>query len=161
MASDGKPLALVVLIHTKSRENRDRVIALNSSNITFFRKPSTQHSTRTIFTPTARPKAQLGMVPSGEASTLVGLVEIWSSPAAFSAVQQMPEFKAFHSSVAKERLFDATRDMEISEWIPAAGFVARKGEKESPKAGIVMLAKFVLKENDLNANRDGLVGVLG
>ncbi|ETI23243.1 hypothetical protein G647_05041 [Cladophialophora carrionii CBS 160.54] len=161
MASDGKPLALLVLIHTKSRENRDRVIALNNSNLSFFRNPSTQHSTRAIFTPTTRPKAQLGMVPSGEASTLLGLLEIWSSSAAFSAVKQTSVFKSFHSRVAEERLYDPARDMEISEWIPAAGFVARKGEKESPKAAIVVLAKFVLKDNDLNANRDGLVGVLG
>ncbi|EXJ62900.1 hypothetical protein A1O7_03343 [Cladophialophora yegresii CBS 114405] len=161
MASNDKPLALLVLIHTKSRESRDRVIALNNANLSFFRNPSTQHSTRAIFTPTTRPKAQLGMVPSGEASTLLGLLEIWSSPAAFSAVKHTPVFKSFHSRVAEEKLYDPARDMEISEWIPAAGFVARKGEKESPKAGIVMLAKFVLKDNDLDVNRDGLVGVLG
>ena len=163
MASDSKPLALLVLIHTKSTEKRDRVVALNASYHSFLRDPSTQHPTRTIFAPTTRPKAQLGMVPSGESATLLGLMEIWSSPAAFSAVQQKPEFKSFHSTVVREGLYDHAKDMQISEWIPAAGFVARKGEKESPRAGIVvvMLAKFILKEENLDANRAGLVGVLG
>ncbi|KAJ9612113.1 hypothetical protein H2200_003710 [Cladophialophora chaetospira] len=161
MASDSKPLALLVLIHTKSKEKREKLVALNASSQAFLRDPSTQHPTRTVFAPTTRPKAQLGMVPAGENETLLGFMEIWTSPAAFAAVQKKPEFKAFHSTVVKEGLFDHAKDMQITEWTPAAGFVARKGEKESPKAEIVMLAKFVLKEENLDADRDGLVGVLG
>ena len=161
MGPSEKPLALLVLIHTKSTKKRDNVIALNASYIPFLRDPSTNHPTRTIFTPTTRPKAQLGMVPSGENTTLLGLVEVWTSSTAFADVQQKDEFKAFHATVRKEGLFDHAKDMQISEWIPAAGFVARKGEKDSPRAGIVMLAKFVLREENLDVNRDGLVGVLG
>ena len=161
MASDSKPLALLVLINTKSPEKKDQLVALNKSSQPFLKAPSTQHTTRTVFAPTTRPKANLGLVPAGQQSTLLGFMEVWTSPAAFAAVQKKPEFKAFHGTVAKEGLFEHAKDMQITEWIPAAGFVARKAEKESPKAGIVMLAKFVLKEENLDANRDGLVGVLG
>ena len=100
------------------------------------------------------------MVPATEKDTLLGLMEIWSSPAAFSAVQKTPEYDTFNSTVAKQELFDAKQDMKVSEWTPAAGFVARGVEKDSPRASIVMLAKFVVKENDVKGNREGLVDVL-
>ena len=161
MASNDNPLALLILIHAKSNGKRDKLMALHNSYNWFFHDLSTQTSTKSMFTPSTRPKANLGMVPEGENSTLLGLFEIWSSKAAFEAVQQKPKYKAFHSTVVKEDLFDHKSGMEISEWTPAAGFVARKGEKETPKAEIVMLAKFVLKQKDVDANRDGLVGVLG
>jgi len=111
-----------------------------------------------MFTPATRPKASLGMVPASEKETLLGLIEIFSSADAFAAVQKTAEYKAWHETVEKENLVTG---FDVSEWTPAAGFVARTGEKETAKAGIVMLAKFVVKENDVQGNREGLVGVLG
>jgi hypothetical protein len=155
MASSDKPLALVALVHTKSAEQRSKTIALNQAYSPFFRSPSINLSTATVFTVATRPKANLGMVPKGENETLLGRVEIWNSPAALDAVKRTPEYKTFQSAMVE------AGNVEVSEWIHEAGFVARKSEAETPKAGIVMLAKFVLKEENVDANRAGLVGVLG
>ncbi|KIW96919.1 uncharacterized protein Z519_02310 [Cladophialophora bantiana CBS 173.52] len=161
MATEDKPLALVALVHPKTAENRDKALQLNASVTPFFRRPSTQCTTRSIFTPATRPKANLGMVPAAEKDSMFGVVEIWSSPAALATLKTTapPEYKQYHSTVAREGLYSVERDMDISEWTPCAGFVARKGEKETPKAGIVMLAKFVCKDGE--GMKDGLVSVIG
>ena len=161
MASPENPLGLLVLIHAKSPSKRDQLLALNKSFLHFHRAPANKQFTRTIFTPATRPKASLGMVPAGENETLVGLVEVWETAGALAAVTKTADFKRFFGTIAEEGLFDRATDMEVSRWVPSAGFVVRKGEGESPGAGIVMLAKFVVKEEDVDKNREGLVGVLG
>ena len=101
----------------------------------------------------------LGMVPAAEKSTMIGAVEIWSSMSALKAAQAAPESKTYASTVAREGLYTPSEE-DVTEWIPTAGFVARKGEKETGRAGIVMLAKFVCKEGQAGA-REKLVQVLG
>ena len=95
--------------------------------------------------------------PSEELNTIIGSVEIYTSSSALSTVQKAPEFKEYHSTVEREGLY--AKDEDLTAWYPAAGFVARKGEKETPKAGIVVLAKFVTKDGE--GNREKLVEVLG
>ncbi|OAP56879.1 hypothetical protein AYL99_08991 [Fonsecaea erecta] len=159
MATENKPFALVALVHPKSTESRNKALKLNAAVTPFFRQASTQCTTRSIFTPATRPKANMGMVPAAEKGTMFGVVEIWTSQAAFDAIKAGPEYKQYHATVAREGLYSADTDMDLSEWTPCAGFVARQGEKETPKAGIVMLAKFVCKDGE--ASKDGLVGVIG
>ncbi|KIW75692.1 hypothetical protein Z517_10434 [Fonsecaea pedrosoi CBS 271.37] len=103
----------------------------------------------------------MGMVPAAEKDTMFGVVEIWTSRAALDKVKTTPapEYREYHTTVAREGLYDVQNDMDISEWTPVAGFVARKNEKESPKASIVMLAKFVCKDSE--ASKAGLIDVLG
>lgn len=97
------------------------------------------------------------MVPPEEKSSMLGVVEIWTSPAALSALQSKPEYKDYFGTVRREGLYDPSQD--VTAWYPTAGFVARKTEKETPKAGIVMLAKFVCKDGE--GVREKLVDVLG
>jgi len=129
------PTAHLLLIHPQSASSRDTLVTKSASA-----SPSSL-STRVIFTPATRPKANLGMVPASETSTMFGVMEIGTTSSASS--------------------FEGA-SVDASEWTPATGFLARQGEKQSPRAGIVMLAKFVLREGEnLDANRAGLVGVLG
>lgn len=104
--------------------------------------------TYTYFQPATRPKAALGMVPSAEKDTLIGLVQTFSSPKAVKEAGQYFKLKS-----------PLTEKEDRTIWHPTAGFVARKDAKETPKAKIVMLAKFVSKEGE--GTREKLVEVLG
>jgi quinol monooxygenase YgiN len=159
MSSD--PFALLVLLHPPSTAKRDEYLAMNKSLVPLFHKPSTNMPTRAIFTPSTRPKASLGMVKPGEAETLIGLVEIWESAGAMKTAVSTPEVKAYLARVPKEGMIRKENGAEMTRWAPARGFVSR--EEESPKAEIVMLAKFVVKGegDEAKKNRDGLVAVLG
>lgn len=99
----------------------------------------------------------LGMVPADEKATMLGRVEILSSAAAVQALEAASEIKTWDSTMAREELL-AQAD-EVTMWYPTAGFVARKGEKETGKASIGMLAKFICKDGE--GMRDKLVDVLG
>ncbi len=88
------------------------------------------------------------MVPSSEKDTMIGVMQIFTSPKAVAEAEQY-----FKLSEVAANAEDRTK------WYPSAGFVARKGEEEAPKAKIVMLAKFICKEGQ--GMREKLVDVLG
>jgi hypothetical protein len=101
------------------------------------------------------------MVTTGQHDTLLAMIEIWDSASALKGVQGNEEYKAFARKVRDEGVLSGKgwRDISASMWTPVRGFVCRKGEKESMRAGIVMLAKFVTREGE--GNVEGLVKVLG
>lgn len=87
---------------------------------------------------------------------LIAGVEIYTSPAALSYVQNSKEYKDYTGLVKAEDLFE--KDEGLEAWYPAGGFVARPNEKETGKAGIVVLAEFVAKDGE--GNKEKLVQVL-
>ncbi|KIX10522.1 uncharacterized protein Z518_01605 [Rhinocladiella mackenziei CBS 650.93] len=99
----------------------------------------------------------LGMVPPSERDTMIGRMEIYTESSALATVQASSEYKEYFDLVERESLYATNED--LAAWYPTAGFVARKGEKETPRAGIVMLAKFVCKDGE--DMREKLVDVLG
>ncbi|KAK4937959.1 hypothetical protein LTR10_021524 [Elasticomyces elasticus] len=148
MGVENHKAASVTLLHPKSVEAKKEAIHALVSQASFFRLPEMDCLAYTYFQPATRPKANLGMVPSDEKDTLVGVVQTFSSP---KAVEQAGQYFKLKSPLTEKE--------DRTVWYPAAGFVARKGAKETPKAKIVMLAKFVTKETE--GARDKLVQVLG
>lgn len=84
------------------------------------------------------------MVPAAEKDTLVGVLQTYASAESLATQQSLGE-----SALGEETV----------TWHPTAGFIARKDQKETPKAKIVMLAKFVCKDGP--GMREKLVDVLG
>jgi quinol monooxygenase YgiN len=95
--------------------------------------------------------------PSQKAGPIIGGVEIYTSAEALSTVQKSPEFNAYHSAISSADLYAKPEDLVA--WYPAGGFVARPHETETKKAGIVILAKFIVKDGVENTTK--LVEVMG
>ncbi|EHY56625.1 hypothetical protein HRR83_002293 [Exophiala dermatitidis] len=157
MTSEAKSIALLVTIRPKKPEDKQKILDSLSSLAPFFRRPSTQCTTRSLITPATRKGAIVRGVDTSPAdhSAQIGLIEIFTHPSALTAVQSSPEYTEFFAQVEREGLF--TR--ELTAWYPTAGFVARRAQTETGPAGVVMLAKFVCKDGE--GVRDKLVDVLG
>jgi len=99
-----------------------------------------------------------GKIPPNEVPTIIGAVEVYTDSSALGKIQKSPEYQDYFNCVEKNGLYEHYQD--LTAWHPTAGFIARKnGEKETGKAGIVMLAKFVCKDGE--GMREKLVEVLG
>ncbi|KEF61505.1 uncharacterized protein A1O9_03072, partial [Exophiala aquamarina CBS 119918] len=122
----------------------------------FFRQPATSCTTWCYFTPATRKGGMLAPYQKEAPVPLIGGIEIYTSPTALSYVQNSAEYKGYFGQVKSEDLYE--KDESLEAWYPAGGFVARPNEKETGKAGIVVLAKFVAKEGE--ANKEKLVQVL-
>ncbi|KAL2432525.1 hypothetical protein ABEF95_012265 [Exophiala dermatitidis] len=164
MTSEDKSIAVLVTIRPKKPEDRQKILDSLSSLTSFFRRPSTQCTTRTLITPATRKGAIVRGVDSpANYSGQIGLIEIFTHPSALTTIQSSPEYTEFFGQVEREGLF--TR--ELTAWYPTAGFVARAREAQHPDrpgsetgpAGVVMLAKFICKDGE--GVRDKLVNVLG
>ncbi|EXJ79760.1 hypothetical protein A1O3_08043 [Capronia epimyces CBS 606.96] len=131
-----------------------QVIESLSSLAPLFRRPTSQCTTRSFFTPATRKGALLGMVAPAEQDRLIAGVEIFTRPSALAAVQASPEYRDAASSLAT-----AAPAPHLTTWYPTAGFVARRNQIETGPAQIVMLAKFVVRDGD--GLREKLVDVLG
>lgn len=88
------------------------------------------------------------MVPESEKDTMVGVVQTFPSAQAASEADHF--FKLSDVAVSKG---------DHTTWYPSAGFMARKSQRETPRAKIVMLAKFICKDGQ--GMREKLVDVLG
>ncbi|KIW56289.1 hypothetical protein PV05_04959 [Exophiala xenobiotica] len=148
MGSGDQKAACLTLLHPNSAQAKDKVLHTLVSKASFFRLAEAECLTYTYFTPATRKGANLGMVPSSEKDTMIGVMQIFTSPKAVAEAEQY-----FKLSEVAANAEDRTK------WYPSAGFVARKGEEEAPKAKIVMLAKFICKEGQ--GMREKLVDVLG
>ncbi|KIW19742.1 hypothetical protein PV08_00316 [Exophiala spinifera] len=148
MGVEAHKAASLTLLHPNSKQAREKVLHTLVSKASFFRVAEAECLSFTYFTPATRKGAMLGMVPASEKDTIVGVVQTFPSLPAASEADHF--FKL--SDVAATEIDHAT-------WFPTAGFVARTGQRETPKAKIVMLAKFVCKDGE--GMREKLVDVLG
>lgn len=77
---------------------------------------------------------------------LVGRLEVFPGKSILTAAQESQEYKNYYDSSHGQELFDG--EETITLWRPAGGFLKRKNETAAPKAGVLVLAKFICNDND-------------
>ncbi|KAL6246347.1 hypothetical protein RBB50_006583 [Rhinocladiella similis] len=148
MGVEAHKAASLTLLHPDSTQAKEKVLHTLISKASFFRVAEAECLSCTYFTPATRKGAMLGMVPESEKDTMVGVVQTFPSAQAASEADHF--FKLSDVAVSKG---------DHTTWYPSAGFMARKSQRETPRAKIVMLAKFICKDGQ--GMREKLVDVLG
>ncbi|RFU73694.1 hypothetical protein TARUN_8566 [Trichoderma arundinaceum] len=129
--------AVLATVKVKDDKKKDQVIVNLQRLNEFIRVSNPQCVARSYFT---------SPIKKEPGSYLVGHLEIYADESRRAATQASQEYKLYRDSLLNEQLSEA--DESVTLWQVAGGFLSRKNEHPTAKAGVLMVAKFTSLDGD-------------